>query len=115
MSTPAPWGIPPTSPQDAAPVQQQELACPPAAGPGLGTLILVGLFATGVVQWISGRAKAAQEEEASKRLSEELDAKSFALEGAREDEQLRLTEAFAHRPMTPYGSSGPALPWGYPR
>jgi hypothetical protein len=67
---------------------------------------VIGIVATGIFQWIHGRYKAQQEEERAKEAENQLDEMHFDLEGAREDEQLRLAQAFAARPP------GAGIGWG---
>jgi hypothetical protein len=97
MSTSVPWVTPATSagaPAPAsAPVRDDSV--------NLGTLLVFAIVAGAIVQWIAGRQRAQQEADLAKTLETRVDEAHFELEGAREDEQLRLAHAFAARPAVP--------------
>jgi uncharacterized protein HemX len=97
MSAPAPWGVPPT----AAPAPAAPAASPPPMN--AGSVLVLGILASGIVMWISGRARAHQEEQEAAALQSRVDEAHYDLEGAREDAQLSLAHAFAARPMSPLG------------
>lgn len=107
MSAQVPWVAAPSAPpttQGAPPAAPAP--APAASSANLGTLLLVGIAATAIYQWIHGRYQAQQEEERAKEYENALDERHFDLEGAREDEQLRLAQAFAARPP------GVGIGWG---
>jgi hypothetical protein len=104
MSVQVPWVSAPSPTTQGAPAQAPAPTSNGSAN--LGTLLVVGIVATGIFQWIHGRYKAQQEDERAREAENRLDEMHFDLEGAREDEQLRLAQAFAARP------AGTGLGWG---
>jgi len=105
VSVQVPW-VPAPAPSPTTQGAPAPAPPPPPSSANLGTLLVVGIVATGIYQWIHGRYKAQQEEERAKEAEAQLDEMHFDLEGAREDEQLRLAQAFAARPP------GAGIGWG---
>lgn len=98
MGTPAPW------------VTSQGAAAPAAAAPAssslnAGTVLLLGIVASGIAMWVAGKHREKEQEERAKLSERDVENTAYDLEGAREDAQSHLAIAFASRP---------AVPWGYP-
>lgn len=89
----------------AAPAQEAQPAPPQSGNMNAGSLLVLGVLASGIVMWIHGRARENEERRAAEFVEDGLEDASMRLDGAREDEQIALAREFARGGAMP-------LRWG---